>query len=821
MQKTIDGMSLNFSYLDRAQRNPQRQLNNKWSWSSDFQYQLDFGRARTIDPFGFLPNVPVLGALSDLSFNYVPRSVSFTASAERNAQTTRSRPSGQRGRNQPYRIAYPFREQQRFNHRRNFSLQYDPFEFLSLSFDTNTRQSFDDISSSTQTNVFIRSDSLDNRLLTDVGVDPDSTESFFDKETLREYGLENSGLSSDDIGNSVFFEDRQFRRSGLDVFRDLLLGRVGPRTNDYQQRFSATLSMGWTDRSWLNWMDLKDISYQSSFQWQNGSKGSLRGAGVNNSLTMRTGVTLRPNKVWERFGFFEDLKQAQRQSGDDEQRGARRRGGEGASGEEGGEGEDGASEDDATENGGLSWDDVPLPDPMGLLRGMALMVMDINDFSVNYNGNWSGRSSNVGSFRVANGDTTGVNTSYSLLDAVRGDGPSLGYRLGLARSIDPQGRVLLGRFQVSDALTNRHRVEGRTTLSPSRSFQIDLSWDVEWSQQTNVTLRQAESEAGSPGQFTTESGENSASVWGFGSIVSLVEQQVGQLPQGGGSGSETVQPAGRVALTNASVADGFRDAFLMGMGSVGGNGFAPFPLPSWSVRYTGLSDWPLLGSIVESASLQHGYSAEFRSSFSSDSKAGNEDNAPLGPETFRRPEFKVGASRVSEQFQPLLGLDLTWPGNLETSLKWNRQVETFLRTANLKVEEVKTTQLSGTVSYRKRGLRIPVLGLGRLENQIRFSLTLSRSVNDERSYNLRGALAAAQSSEAFDPSQVTDPTNDYVTVRKQTTRLQVTPELTYRLSDRVTADLLVEYERFNGDNRQPSYTRVNGGFNVSVSITQN
>jgi cell surface protein SprA len=239
------------------------------------------------------------------------------------------------------------------------------------------------------------------------------------------------------------------------------------------------------------------------------------------------------------------------------------------------------------------------------------------------------------------------------------------------------------------------------------------------------------------------------------------------------------------------------------------------------VRYSGLSDWPLLGSIVESASLTHGYSAEYRSGYSSVSTVGDTTEASLG-QAFREPEFKIGQARLSEQYQPLLGVDITWPGNLDTSFKWNRKVETFLRTANLKVEEVKTTQLSGSISYRKRGLRIPVLGLGRLENQIRFSVSVSRSVNDERSYNLQGVLSEEQSTEeSLDASQITDPTQDYVTVRKQTTRLKVSPELTYRLSDQVTADLLVEYEQFDGDNRQPSYTRINGGFNLRVSITQN
>ena len=818
LRKTVDGMSLNFSYLDQSRRNPQKQLDDRWNWSGDFQYRLEFGQPQTVRPLWFLPEGPVLGALSDLSFNYVPRSLSFSASAERNARTTRQRPTGSRRQNRPYRIAYEFRDNQQFTHRRSFSLQYDPFEFLSLSFDSNTRQNFNDVAARTRTNVFIRSDSLRSRVLTDVDVDPDAPESFFTPEILRRYGLEDTGLTPDAVGRSIFFENRQDRRSELDIFRDLLVGQAGPRTNRYGQRFSATLGMGWADREWLNWIDLQDVSYQSRFNWSNGSKGSLQGAGVSNSLTVRTGATLRPNRVWERFGFFERLKEAQRRDGDN--RDGDNRDGDNRDGDNrDGDNRDGPGEGDENDDG-LGWEDVPLPDPVGLLRGMALLVLDINDFSVNYNADWSAQSSNVGaSFQVVDGDTTGVNASYRLIDALRGDGPSLGYRLGLARTIGPGNRILneeLG-FQVTDALSNRHRLEGRTALSPSESFQIDLSWNVEWREQTNATLQPEE---GTVNRFTTRSGDNSASVWGFGSVVSLVQTQIDRLQQSAGSGQTLTASA--APLTNASVTSDFRSAFVTGGGSLGAQGFAPFPLPNWNVRYSGLSDWPFLGSIVKSASLRHGYSAEYRSSYSSVTGQDEPEPVPLleGVQ-FQEADFRVGTARVSERFQPLVGINITWPGNLETSLKWNTQTETYLRTANLKVEEVETNQLSGSVSYRKRGLRIPVLGLGRLENQIQFSLTMSRSVNDERSYNLQGALAAAGPNFSLDASQITDPTNDFVEVRKQTTRIQITPELTYKLSDRVTADLLVEYERFNGDNRQPSYTRVNGGFNVRVSITQN
>ena len=55
----------------------------------------------------------------------------------------------------------------------------------------------------------------------------------------------------------------------------------------------------------------------------------------------------------------------------------------------------------------------------------------------------------------------------------------------------------------------------------------------------------------------------------------------------------------------------------------------------------------------------------------------------------------------------------------------------------------------------------------------------------------------------------------------QTTLLKVVPEISYNVSYRVTARLLVEFEKFDGDNRRPSFTNVNGSFNLSVSLSEN
>jgi len=821
IRNLVDATSLNFSYFDRAARSPQRQINDEWSWSGGFQYQLDFGQARTVQPLGFLPEAPVLSSLGGIEFNYIPTSLSFSGSAERNVSTTRSRPSGRNADPRPARIANRFRENQNFTHSRNFSLQYDPFGFLGFNFDTNTQQNLNDISSRTQNNLIL-SDSLGGRTLTDV-----DTSAVF--RNPQRFGFP-SDVTGDSlrgaVGETVFVEDRLRLKSEQDLFQDLFFGSASPRTNRYRQRLSSTLRLGILERKALNWVSVQDISYQSSFNWQNGARGSFAGASVQNSVSLRTGVSLHPNKVWERFGFYERMKEAQRASEQDDNARPSGSGGERAApSDTTGAGPDAGSEDD-----GPGWDNLPLPNPVGILRQVALTFMDIRDLTINYNGEQSAQSSNVGTLqRGPDGAVAGVSTDYSILDAVRGEGPPLGYRLGLSRSIDLDDRVF-GEGQVVDNLTNRHRFEARTALSPSSSFNVDLNWNVSWTSRPEIDIQRGTTAPQFPGSGTptgdseirrlrTESGNASASVWAFGSYQSFFEKQLAAYRQNLNAAPTAYPDAEDVALTKASVAADFREAYLLGAGtSVGGNGFAPFPMPGWTVRYSGLSDWPFLKRITESISLNHGYNAEYETGFNSLSTAGDSTSITAGGQQFNYVEapFEPQSVQVQERFQPLIGVDVTWPFGLQTSAEWNRRTTTALRGTN--IVERKTGELSGRISYSKRGMTLPFFA--QIDNRVQISVTVTRSVNDEREYLLSEALQQAQQNpNSFDPSQATE--GDNVSPLSQTTLLKVVPEISYSVSNRVTARFLLEYEKFDGDNRRPSYTNVNGSFNLSVSISEN
>ena len=871
VRNTIDATSLSFSYFDRTSRSPDLRRNNQWNWSGSFQYRLNFGRPRTLQPLWFLDGVPVLGVASDVQFNYVPQSLTFTGDAERNVQRRRSRSTsfrtGQRGL--PDRVANPLREQQDFSHRRTFSFQYNPFEFLNLSYDSNTQQNLSGTGATSEATVFVLDPQgiLIEAEITGQGgtnqINPGGPRTDLEREIkdLIDAGditiPENEDADPDnDIRDPtandidpgrIFATDRLNIKSERSVFEDLFFGSASPRTNSFQQRFTSTLRPGFTDGEALNWIDLQDVVYRATFNWRNGPEGSLTGASASNSINVRTGINLHPNKVWERFGFFRDWKEAQQEADSDRgRRDAGRRGDrepEDDESDEDGDDEDGDDEDGSEDVVGNFLKEL-VPSPTGILRRFALTFLDIRDFSITFTGDRSANASNVGvptigrdSLRIED-----VSVDYSLFDALAGDGPSIGYRLGLDRTLDPASERVLGEgLQISDNLRNSNRLEGQTTLSPSRALSINLDWDVEWSRDESITYRSVSVPAGvdppegaRPTDFTsasgslfyrrtrTEGGSNRVSVWAFGSYETMFTSQLEDLRSALNRPADSAFTAAETPLTNTSLTEAFRSGFLSGPGSIGAQGFLPFPMPNWSVRYSGLSDWPLLRTITQSISLEHSYSGEYRSRFTSVT-AGGADAVSIGGAqnlslAYERPEFSVDQPQVTKRYQPFVGLDVTWKGDLETSLDWNRSTTTYLRTANLSVQQTETSEISARVTYRKRGLDIPLLPIGKINNEISFSLSVARAINYEREYRIRAALQDASAApDDYDTGQALDEGTF-----SRTRRLTLTPKLSYRFSNRVSADFVIEYEKFDGeDTRQPSFTNVNGGFNIRVNISEN
>ena len=816
LRYTVDGLSLNYAYSLSEARSARQLFRNSDQWNSTLSYRLAIRRPRVLRLFGWLDGVPVLRAISHLGLNYLPSSLQYNLRANRTYSESKQRPDPvrQRRSNLPVDVQFPIRPQHSFSHSRQFSFQYSPFGFLSFSAETNTNQSLNALGVDTLYSVIL--------------VDSTGTESVLDNTSLADL-IADGSIDSSQIGLSAFELAALNRIRSDRVIQKALRGTVpgapSVRTESYTSRFSGTFRPRLTRYQSMNWLQLQDFSYAVNFAWYNGSASNNAGARTNSNVSLRGGMSVRPRTLFERFGFYRSLQESaraaktaadSRRSEREAQREARREARRAARE---------AAETDTTEAQAMQLPAVevvedttaqrpafpPWLSPKSIFRKLILGTTSFEEINVTYSGTRTSSATNVG--RVGEDGTVQVN--YNLRDAaLEGLGPSLRYRLGLDRYIRAEERVLNDRFQVVDALSNSDRWQARTSVNPTTQLRINLNWTLEQTSSEQLTYRLLED--GLPGADTTQSGDNRASVWAFGaSYQEMFTSQLNLWEQECADECAESDTLFSGLLTNRVIFADFQSSYL----TLGAAGLLPFPLPGWTVQYSGISDWPLIRRIARNASLRHTYNADISTDFRSNLRGGQEDVFRLGSGQlvgFQIPRIEVDAARINERFQPLVGLDLSFAGNIQTSINWNKSNIFALSTTNNVVTETRTSELSITATYSTTNLRLPFMNR-RLSNRLNFSLTLSRSINDDRSYYIRRAMEAAITQPDFEIANALE--EPFVDILTSTTRLQARPRISYQFSNVLTADMYVQYEDFIGDSRRLPYTSIKGGFNLRVNFS--
>ena len=765
LRNTLDAVNFSYTYSDRDRRTPSLQTDEQWQWATTVGYRVTSRRARTVRPLWFLDEAPLLGFLGDLRFAYLPQSVSFSTSARRSFSESqnRSRDLTPDTTGIPELVRFPIRQQHQFSHTRSGSIQFNPFDFLNISYDADTRQS-----------------------LNQLGVD-----TVF---TVHDPGF-NDNLTPEEL-TTASLRVRPFDS----VFMQMLKGNELLRADAYGQRVTATLRPTFLRRSFLDFLTFQDIVYSARYSWQNGPLGNNRGASVTNNLEIQTGVTIRPQELWRKFGFYRELEEQQQRA-----ERARRQ----------------TSAQDTTGGGSLI-------DFGALARRTVLAVTSIRDFNIRYRATQGSQATNVGVGTFDEfGNLQNVDVNYSLWQALLGNGPSLGYRLGLERTIPLEQRVFDPRVQVGDVIRNSHRLNAQTSLAPTSRLQINLNWTAEWEDSENRTFSTSQID-----RLTTmssvETGQNRSSIWVFGTdYVGLIRKQVETYRQdlaahsGGGNTIGDTDGDGRVVLSNRSVVEDFQASFLQDFGTVDGRGFLPLPVPGWTVNYSGLGEWPIIRSLVQNASLRHSYAAEYATDYRTNSQEGEFASFQFvaGQRVeYEVPRYEVGGIRITERYQPLVGLTLGFRNRMNVEVGWSKRNSYSLSTSSRTITEGKTDELTLSLNYSAQGMRLPFFGGRRLNNRLTFTMQMSRAHTDDQRYRLEDAVRAAALDPDFDFDRAL--TEDaFVTPINASTRTTVTPQISYQFSNRLTANFNLTYEHF--DNRHsgpPDHTNISGGFNIRVNI---
>ncbi len=845
LRNTVDGLDLSYSFSDTEGRTPTQMFRNSWRWNSAIGYRLQIRTPRVLRLFSWLDGVPVLRLLSGIGLNYLPNSFDYNLSASRSFSSSRQRPDPVRTRdsNLPVDVQFPTRQQHQFSHTRRFALQYSPFSFLDLGIDSNSSQSLNASGVDTLFSVILK--------------DEDGVETRMDNTSLASL-IESGTIAQSDVGVSAFeLTDLQHLKFGQ-VFRRAL-GRTTPqsiriRPESYSSRFNVTFRPRLQNVSALSWVQMQDVGYSTNFSWSNGSVGNNTGAQTRLNATFRAGLGLRPQDLLRKIRFYERLEKAentaqseaqsrrqqrqeqrrtrrqQRREELQKRREERRRAGQAESTADTTATVEESVSDLTVDAQSALQDQMQAPDttrgprfrfpqaltPKSLLRRLILSVTSFQDISLSYNGTRESSANNVGII-----DESGaVKVNYSLYDAIiNRQGPSLRYRLGLDRTIAPdEGRIINDRFQVTDALSNSDRWSGRVSLNLTSQILVTLNLRQETVSTQNLTYRILDN--GLPGADTTQTSDLSISAWSFGasytdlfqSQLDLYRSDCADACTADGDVPDTLNSR---VLTNREIYDSFQSSYLATRGADG----ALIPLPNWNVSYSGISNWPLIRRLFQSATLRHAYSSTYTADFRSNLRGGQLDDFSLGAGPviiFEIPDEEVNAVRINERFQPLVALDLTLQGNIQTSVAWNKTNSYSLSTTNNVVNENRSNEISLTASWSKSGLRLPFFRRT-LNNRLSISMTFSRTSNDDRSFYIRRAMEVAAVDPEFDVSLALE--EPYVDVLTSTARIQFQPKIAYQFSNVVSADLFLRYEDFIGDSRRLPYTNINGGFNLRVNFS--
>ena len=814
LKYTVDGVTASYTLSQQEGRNPSNARSADDSWTGNLSYRLAVPKPLPVRPFWF---APVLGGLQ---LNLLPQNVSVSTDVARRISSTRPRVREQFLLQDPDEVlafrAFP-RRTQLFDHGRQFDVRYNPFPFLQLSYASNTDQ---DLGEAGQRETF--------RFLV-----RDSSGAF-----QRTYDLDSgdirgdtSSVVRDDLLAAGLLENRADPfPTGVEVLGGAdvevlplgealanVLGSGGLRTRRYDQTLTTTLRVSTRRVKWLSWLQPQALSYSASYTWGDqpiAAAPELDVASAGTRAQVQSSLRVVPRDFWRLFPFY---------------RGIEARAGRGG-------GRPAAPADSAAGRGPL---------PLRALRGAFLGLTGIDDVTLSYRGSLSSTAGGL------EGD------AYSLLSAFSGAAPPLSYRLGFDRAIGLDRRVQDARVnRFGDRLGEQHDLDLRVPqLELFRGLRLGLTWNVGWSEAEEQTFSPAEDGAiveDLPG-FR---GSGEATVFSFGgSYRGFVERHADRFVADV-EAAGAVEPLATVASEFRSptgLRDDFASEFGRGLGSFGPNGAYPLPLPNWQVSYAGLERLPLLRSLADQVQLQHGYSSTSATDVATLYLAPAEGQPnprayPFDPDALDgvggfTPVTLAGAAAaagelgydepvsvaVNQRFQPLVGLTVGWKGGVQTSVTWNRSNVYQLATQSADVTAKAVEDVRFEFGYAKTGMNL--LGLRRLNNNVRLTLTASFADDVLTRYPFRedlervlvdrlgGSSTAepeAPDEDGGEPDEEVGVTSPFRSPTPQySTRFLLSPRVSYTVSNQVTADVFVTYERLD-QNLGSGNTRFNGGVNLRI-----
>jgi cell surface protein SprA len=235
------------------------------------------------------------------------------------------------------------------------------------------------------------------------------------------------------------------------------------------------------------------------------------------------------------------------------------------------------------------------------------------------------------------------------------------------------------------------------------------------------------------------------------------------------------------------------------------------PKPNWTVTYNGLSRIPGLDRIFSNVSIRHGYHSELSMNsfntallFQDRFRVGYPEFIDTASNSFI-PYFLVPNITISERFDPMIEVDLTFTNQLSTRIEFRKSRTLSLSLVDYQLAENRSTEITFGFNWRKKGLPIiRNLKIGKkgikLDNDVTFKFDFS--LRDDATAN----------------SKLDQKTSFGTSGQKV---IRIAPSIDYILNNRVSLKLYFEQNRNipKVSNAFP-ITNTRGGLQVRISLAQ-
>ena len=166
------------------------------------------------------------------------------------------------------------------------------------------------------------------------------------------------------------------------------------------------------------------------------------------------------------------------------------------------------------------------------------------------------------------------------------------------------------------------------------------------------------------------------------------------------------------------------------------NPFRKMPLPNWRISYDGLSKIKWVQKYVKTLSFTHAYRSNFNMGSYTTNLGYSEDADGLATELDMAGNFisekQIMNVAITEQFQPLLGANMTLKNGIKGKLEIKKDRNIALSLSNNQITEIKGNELVIGSGYIFKKLQLPIKFNGKKIDPSDLNLDLSISIRDNK-----------------------------------------------------------------------------------------